>query len=143
MIRNPNATRRWQHLLEPLSGYLALAERLYTNGQVWAKGRNFGPPGDDARPVRWIVERLVQDWGRGASWCPGARDHPQEAHHLKLDISKARQRLCWQPKWPLAKALERSAGWRRSWLQDEDRRSVTLGQIAAFCLTPHTSTRGA
>ena len=143
MIRNPNATRPWQHVLEPLSGYLALAERLYTEGQVWAEGWNFGPLDEDTRPVQWIVERLVQDWGRGASWCLDGRDHPHEAHHLKLDISKARQRLGWQPKWPLAQALERTTGWHKSWLQCEDMRSVTLGQIAAFCLTPHTSTHGA
>ena len=143
VIRNPNATRPWQHVLEPLSGYLALAERLYTDGQSLAEGWNFGPLDDDAKPVQWIVERLVQDWGRGTSWCLDGGDHPHEAHYLKLDISKARQRLGWQPRWPLAKALEQITGWHKAWLQREDMRGVTLQQIAAFILTPHPPTHGA
>jgi CDP-glucose 4,6-dehydratase len=136
VIRNPNATRPWQHVLEPLSGYLALAERLYTEGQTWAEGWNFGPLDEDAQPVRWIVERLVNDWGRGASWRLDGGEHPHEAHYLKLDISKARQRLGWQPRWSLAKALEQIIGWHRAYLQRADMRDATLRQIAAFSLTP-------
>lgn len=142
VIRNPNATRPWQHVLEPLSGYLALAERLYTEGQTWAEGWNFGPLDEDAQPVWWIVERLVNDWGRGASWRLDGGEHPHEARYLKLDISKARQRLGWQPRWSLAKALEQINGWHRAYLQRADMRDATLRQIAAFSLTPQISTHG-
>jgi CDP-glucose 4,6-dehydratase len=130
VIRNPNATRPWQHVLEPLSGYLALAERLYNDGQTWAEGWNFGPQDDDARPVQWIVEHLVQDWGRDANWRLDAGDHPHEAHYLKLDISKARQRLGWQPRWNLADALQKITSWHKAWLAHDDVHALCLQQIS-------------
>lgn len=132
VIRNPHSTRPWQHVLEPLSGYLTLAERLYSEGQSWAEGWNFGPHDDDARPVQWIVERLVESWGRNASWQLDGGEHPHEAHYLKLDISKARQRLGWHPRWPLAKALEQISRWHQAYLRGEDMRNATLQQIADF-----------
>lgn len=92
MIRNPHAIRPWQHVLEPLSGYLTLAEKLYTEGPVHAEGWNFGPYDTDAKPVEWIVERMTQEWGAGASWTLDGQDHPHEATYLKLDCSKARGR---------------------------------------------------
>ncbi len=101
VIRNPHAIRPWQHVLEPLSGYLQLAQRLYEDGVAYAEGWNFGPNDEDAKPVQWIVERLTQQWGEGASWQLDDGDHPHEAHYLKLDCSKAKMRLDWQPRWHL------------------------------------------
>ncbi|NUZ08204.1 CDP-glucose 4,6-dehydratase [Piscinibacter koreensis] len=133
-IRNPHATRPWQHVLEPLSGYLTLAERLCTNGQAVAEGWNFGPADSDARPVQWIVERLVAAWGEGASWEVDPGEHPHEAHYLKLDISKAAQRLHWQPAWNLDTALQRVAEWHRAWLAGADVAAVCRAQIHQYVL---------
>jgi CDP-glucose 4,6-dehydratase len=87
VIRNPQSIRPWQHVLEPLSGYLALAERLHQDGAAWAEGWNFGPRDDDARPVQWIVETLATAWGGGATWRLDVGEQPHEANYLKLDIS--------------------------------------------------------
>ncbi|MFN6935041.1 MAG: CDP-glucose 4,6-dehydratase, partial [Tsuneonella sp.] len=97
MIRNPLATRPWQHVLEPLSGYLVLCQALWTRGDAVAGGWNFGPRDDDARPVQWIVERMCALWGEGASWERDGTVQPHEANYLKLDISKAHSGLGWQP----------------------------------------------
>lgn len=131
-IRNPQATRPWQHALEPLSGYLVLAQRLWSDGDAVAEGWNFGPADDDARPVQWIVEQLVRRWGQGAGWRREGGEHPHEANWLKLDTSKARQRLGWHPRWPLATALEHTVGWHRAWLQGQDMKRVCLDQIAQY-----------
>ncbi len=128
-IRNPNAIRPWQHVLEPLSGYLVLAERLYEFGQQEAEGWNFGPRDEDARPVQWIVERLCQAWGGGATWEIQSGDHPHEAHFLKLDISKARQRLNWSPRWTLQTTLGHIVQWHQAWLAGQDMRDICLQQI--------------
>ena len=132
VIRNPNATRPWQHVLEPLSGYLVLAERLYNDGQAFAEAWNFGPHDDDAQPVQWIVEHLVKDWGRGASWLLDGGDHPHEANYLKLDISKAKARLDWRPRWNLANALEHITTWHQAWLNKEDVQQLCLQQIQQY-----------
>jgi len=132
VIRNPQAIRPWQHVLEPLSGYLALAEKLYTEGQSWAEGWNFGPNENDARPVQWIVEQMVSNWGNGASWHIDGGPHPHEASYLKLDISKAQSRLGWQPRWMLADALENITDWHHAWLGKEDIRSCCLEQIQRY-----------
>lgn len=132
VIRNPNSIRPWQHVLEPLSGYLALAEKLYTEGQAWAEGWNFGPQDDDARPVQWIVEQMVQAWGNGASWRLDGGEHPHEANYLKLDISKAKSRLNWHPRWNLATALEQITTWHRTWLQNGSVKETCLDQIRQY-----------
>jgi CDP-glucose 4,6-dehydratase len=132
VIRNPHAIRPWQHVLEPLSGYLQLAQKLYEDGVAYAEGWNFGPNDEDAKPVQWIVERLTQQWGDGASWQLDQGDHPHEAHYLKLDCSKARMRLDWQPKWDLAHTLEMIVAWHHAYLAQEDMRKVTLEQISAM-----------
>ena len=132
VIRNPNATRPWQHVLEPLSGYLALAERLYNDGQAFAEGWNFGPHDDDAQPVQWIVEHLVNDWGRGASWQLDGGDHPHEANYLKLDISKAKAHLDWRPRWNLAAALKQITTWHQAWLDKEDVKQLCHQQIQQY-----------
>lgn len=135
VIRNPHSTRPWQHVLEPLSGYLVLAEKLFTEGQAYAEGWNFGPQDDDARPVQWIVERMVEGWGNGGSWHLDGGQHPHEANYLKLDISKARARLDWTPRWNLAEALERIITWHRAWLAGEDVRALCLRQIEQYSTT--------
>ncbi len=132
LIRNPRAIRPWQHVLEPLSGYLLLAERLYEHGQTDAEGWNFGPRDEDARPVHWIVEHLCENWGHGSSWTLQAGDHPHEANFLKLDISKARQRLHWTPRWSLDTALDRITEWHQAWLAKQDMRAFCLQQISQY-----------
>lgn len=131
-IRSPHAIRPWQHVLEPLSGYLVLAERLHQDGAAYAEGWNFGPSDEDARPVQWIVERLTSTWGEGANWKLDAGDHPHEAHYLKLDCSKAKARLHWQPRWHLAHTLSAIVEWHRAHRDGQDMREVTQRQIDAY-----------
>lgn len=131
-IRNPHATRPWQHVLEPLSGYLLLAERLHEQGQAFAEAWNFGPRDEDAQPVEWIVEQLCQLWGNQASWQLQSGEHPHEANYLKLDISKVKQRLNWAPRWTLKQALEHITHWHQSWLQEQDMHALCLQQINQY-----------
>lgn len=131
-IRNPHSVRPWQHVLEPLSGYLNLAERLYNDGAQFAEGWNFGPSDDDANPVQWIVEHLADLWGQGASWQLDDANHPHEAHYLKLDISKAKARLGWRPRWSLSTALGRIVDWHHTWLTKGDVQAICLQQIAEY-----------
>lgn len=132
LIRNPHAIRPWQHVLEPLSGYLQLAERLFLHGQLDAEGWNFGPCDEDVRPVQWIVEQLCEYWGSGASWTLQPGDHAHEASFLKLDISKARQRLQWTPRWSLEVALKHITEWHQAWLKGQDMHAVCLRQIKQY-----------
>ncbi len=132
VIRNAHATRPWQHVLEPLSGYLSLAEHLYTDGQAFAEGWNFGPKDDDAQPVQWIVEHMVKGWGNEASWQQDGGTHPHEANYLKLDISKAKARLGWQPRWSLQQALQASVEWHQQWLVGANMKAFTMSQIAQY-----------
>jgi CDP-glucose 4,6-dehydratase len=107
IIRNPKATRPWQHALEPLSGYLVLAQHLWEHGHAFAQGWNFGPRDEDARPVEWILDHMVGAWGAGASWQLDSESQPHEARYLKLDISKAKTHLKWEPTWSLEATLTR------------------------------------
>ena len=132
VIRNPDATRPWQHVLEPLSGYLMLAERLANEGKRWAEGWNFGPRDEDVRPVSWVVNHLVEYWGGGASWKLEHTPQPHEAQLLKLDISKATSRLNWAPRWTLAETLASIVDWHRCWASGGDMRAKTLSQIDAY-----------
>ncbi len=132
LIRNPHAVRPWQHVLEPLSGYLLLAESLFEHGQLDAEGWNFGPCDDDARPVQWVVERLCKEWGDGASWVLQPGEHPHEAQYLKLDVSKARQRLNWSPRLPLQTALTLVNAWHQEWLSGSDMQAFSLKQITEY-----------
>jgi CDP-glucose 4,6-dehydratase len=131
-IRNPNSVRPWQHVLEPLRGYLTLAERLHVDGATYAEGWNFGPVDEDARTVGWIVEKLATLWGDTATWENIAGDHLHEANYLKLDISKARQRLDWHPTLRLEEALRFIVDWSRARKAGADIRSLTLSQISAY-----------
>ena len=131
-IRNPMATRPWQHVLEPLAGYMVLAQALVNGGGAYAQGWNFGPTEDDARPVQWIVERLAGMWGGDARWEQDRGEHPHEAGCLKLDCSKARTLLGWRPRWDLETALERIVQWHRAFDSGADMRDVTLQQIFEY-----------
>lgn len=132
IVRNPLATRPWQHVLEPLSGYILLAERLYTDGQSFAEGWNFGPSESDARPVQWIVEHMVEAWGNNANWQLNEEAQPHEAQYLKLDISKARHKLGWEPSWDLATSLMKTIRWHSAWLAGDNIQEFTLNQIADY-----------
>ncbi len=131
-IRNPKSMRPWQHVLEPLGGYLSLAEHLFSQGSDYSEGWNFGPNEEDARPVQWIVEQLALSWGNGVSWQQDPRQHPLEATYLKLDISKAKARLGWHPIWNLQTSLLNTTDWHRSWLGQEAMKKVCLDQILQY-----------
>ncbi|OEC59566.1 CDP-glucose 4,6-dehydratase [Pseudomonas sp. ENNP23] len=131
-VRNPLSTRPWQHVLEPLSGYLVLAQRLWSDGQAVAQGWNFGPRDEDARTVEWILDHMVRNWGGNARWQLDESPQPHEARYLKLDISKARSRLGWSPSWTLETTLDRIVDWQRTWLQGGDMRAACIAEIDAY-----------
>ena len=130
VIRSPEATRPWQHVLEPVSGYLALAQRLCEGGEAFDGAWNFGPPLSDAKPVRWIVQRLCEGVP-GARYSVSAAPQPHEAHFLSLDNTKARERLGWRPRWSIADALARTIDWHLAWKAGGDMRAKCLEQIRA------------
>lgn len=130
-IRSPQSTRPWQHVLEPLSGYLLLAESLYTQGAAFAEGWNFGPNDEDARPVKWIIERLAE-MRQDVKWQCDQSPQPHEANYLKLDSSKAKSMLGWQARWRLQTALQKTLEWHQAWLSAEDVRALCLAQIAEY-----------
>ena len=132
MIRNPSAIRPWQFVLEPLRGYLRLAERLVEEPSRFASGWNFGPIDTDAKPVRWIAEELARSWGNGASWVEDSAFHPSEARFLKLDASKSKAELNWHPALPLEQALGWIVEWYRAFAQRQDVRALTLEQIERY-----------
>jgi CDP-glucose 4,6-dehydratase len=130
-LRNPGAIRPWQHVLNPLSGYLALAEALWTSKDAEG-GWNFGPDADDERPVSWIAERFAELWEGAPGWKPAGGDHPHEAPVLRLDSAKARSQLGWTPRWDLGRGLGETVSWHRRVGGGEDPRAVTLDQIGRF-----------
>ena len=127
-IRSPKAVRPWQHVLEPLSGYLMLAEQLYNNGTSFAEGWNFGPSDDDSQTVRWIIERMAE-MRKDINWRCDEAPQLHEANLLKLDSSKARRQLNWQPVWRLQSALQKTLEWHEAWRNAEDMQAVSLVQI--------------
>lgn len=131
-IRNPDAVRPWQHVLEPLRGYLTLAELLFAHGPNFAEAWNFGPHDEDAKPVGWIVEQMAALWGSGAQWQIDTAVHPHEACYLKLDTANARGRLGWRPALRLNDALSLIIDWSRQRLAGADMRELTLAQIGAY-----------
>ena len=134
-IRNPLAIRPWQHVLEPLSGYLMLAQHLYTDGAPFAEGWNFGPTDEDARPVEWIVQRMCRQWGEDARYEVDCGEHPHEAHYLKLDCSKAKSVLGWQPRWALERSLDSIIDWTHAFRRKDDLRQLCLQQIESYLAT--------
>lgn len=132
VVRNPLSTRPWQHVLEPLSGYLVLAESLYDHGNEFAEGWNFGPKDEGCKPVHWILDMMVEIWGIGASWKLDKNNNPHEAGFLKLDCSKAENRLKWEPKWELQKTLEYIVDWHQNYLNGHDAKKMCLKEINIF-----------
>jgi CDP-glucose 4,6-dehydratase len=130
-VRNPNSIRPWQHVLNPLSGYLVLAQALCESPEH-ATGWNFGPADEDARPVGWIVERMAELWPDELRWVLDEGPHPHEARYLKLDSSRARGRLGWRPPVALDEALQSIVDWYQALRDGADMRALTLGQIEAF-----------
>jgi CDP-glucose 4,6-dehydratase len=122
-------------VLEPLAGYIKLAELMTVNGPKYAEAWNFGPREEDARPVQWIVERMTEQWGGDASWRLNEDDHPYEANYLKLDCSKAYLKLNWSPKWDLNYSLEKINEWYKPKQIQENFRQATLRQIVEYMNT--------
>jgi CDP-glucose 4,6-dehydratase len=133
ILRNPAATRPWQHVLEPIAGYLMLAERLAENPGEWSEGWNFGPRGSDHKPVSWLAAEIAKHWGDGAGWAP-ANDPsgPYEAKLLAVDIAKAETKLGWHPVWPVARAVAETVAWYKDFVRGADARRRSLAQIEAF-----------
>jgi CDP-glucose 4,6-dehydratase len=131
-IRRPEAIRPWQHVLEPLHGYIRLAEQLLTHDPKFATAYNFGPADDDARPVAWIAEKMTGFWGNGAKWVLDPDHGVHEAGYLKLDASRARADLAWTPHLHLDTALDWLVQWYRAWQSGADMHPFTLAQIAAY-----------
>ena len=132
-IRNPNAIRPWQHVLDPLSGYLLLAEKLFADGHQYAEAWNFGPKIEDMATVQRVVELMAEYWGQ-AKWSVDQAETVHEAHSLKLDSSKALVFLQWQSKWSLLQALEKTTSWYRLALHGEDMKHICEQQIMNYCL---------
>lgn len=131
-VRNPESTRPWQHVLEPLSGYLMLAERLCGGDETAAEAWNFGPDAGAVTTVSWVADQLALRWGKGAGWEHDRGAHPHEAVMLALDSSKARDRLGWRPLLSLDKALDWAVEWYRAYASGLDCRDLTLQQISRF-----------
>ena len=130
-IRNPAAIRPWQHVLEPLAGYLMLAERLHAD-PAFAEGWNFGPAVADAAPVEAVIDSLIGCWGDDARWVQSPGTHPHEAATLMLDCGKANERLGWRPMLSLDQALALSAEWYRCWHQHGDLVAISKDQINQY-----------
>jgi CDP-glucose 4,6-dehydratase len=130
-VRNPKAIRPWQHVLEPLSGYMMLAEKLYTHGPKYSEGWNFGPSRTDAKPVEWIVKNLCKKW-EGSAYSIDKGRHPHEANYLILDNSKANKRLGWSPKWDLSQALDKVVDWTKAYQDKEDIYDICIEQISEY-----------
>lgn len=136
IVRNPLSIRPWQHVLEPLSGYLTLAQRLFEDGPACAEGWNFGPSDEDAKPVEWIVKAMCARWGEGAEYVVDNGNHPHEANYLKLDCSKARIKLGWHPRLDLDEAINKIIEWTLAYKEGKDMKYISLRQIEEFCSTP-------
>jgi CDP-glucose 4,6-dehydratase len=132
IVRNPMSTRPWQHVLEPISGYLVLAQHLFEDGSNIAEGWNFGPKDEDCKPVSWILDKMVTNWGKGASWELDKNNNPHEAGYLKLDCSKAAMRLNWFPKWNLEYTLESIINWHQHYLAQKNIQEQCLLEIAKY-----------
>jgi CDP-glucose 4,6-dehydratase len=139
-LRNPHAIRPWQHVLEPLRGYLAVAEVLCEDGTASGEPWNFGPEHSDAQSVEWIVRELAEIWGEGARWELEETRQPHEAQNLKLDWSKAEVRLGWRPKLRLQDALAMTAEWYKARLLEQDMGMFTSAQIGNYEKRCHLDT---
>jgi len=131
-VRNPTAVRPWQHVCEPLYGYLILAEHLFTNRNEYAEAWNFGPDDEGARTVSWLADYVCSKWGERAGWHHDKAEHPHEANYLKLDCSKAKARLGWHPRLDLATALDWTVEWYKVFFNKSDVRELTAQQIVRY-----------
>jgi CDP-glucose 4,6-dehydratase len=131
IIRNPKSTRPWQHVLEPLSGYLILAQKLYNDPVEYAGGWNFGPNDKDTKPVSWILNNMANKWG-DVNWKLENDNEPHEANFLKLDISKSKSKLDWSPVWGLDYTLSKIIDWHKSWINKKDMQIVCLKEIEQY-----------
>jgi CDP-glucose 4,6-dehydratase len=131
-IRNPNSIRPWQHVLESLSGYLLLSQKLFESGNKYAEAWNFGPNNEDAKTVKWVCEKLIEEWGDSASWVLDGGDHLHEARYLKLDCSKAKTHLNWKPRWALDQSIEKICAWHKAYLTGANMRTICLNQIKQY-----------
>lgn len=132
LIRNPHSVRPWQHVLEPLRGYLQLAERLYFDSSRYAEGWNFGPDEGDQWSVDRVVRYFINLWGDGVAWELDTRGQPPEARCLKLSCAKAKAKLSWHPLWSLDKGLEATASWYKAYFSNKDVRRLSLQQIEEY-----------
>ena len=131
-VRNHDAVRPWQHVFEPLSGYMILCEKMWNESSVFSEGWNFGPEDESVRTVAEVTDRVSELWGDGASWEKSNGDHLHEATLLKLDIAKAKGELDWRPKWNLDTALERTVSWYKGYYNGEDMQEISLEQIEEY-----------
>lgn len=131
-IRNPNSIRPWQYVLDPIAGYIGLAEKLYIEGNQYAEAWNFGPLDDDVQTVKWIVDKMSSNWHGNAKWVVDNDVHPHEANYLKLDCSKSRANLSWVPKWNLETALVKIIEWHKAEQQGADLEKISLSQIETY-----------
>lgn len=132
VIRNPLSTRPWQHVLEPLSGYLVLAQELYEQGVKYAEAWNFGPKDEDCKPVGYILDKMVSLWDGKTLWELDRNENPHEANFLKLDCSKAANRLKWQPNWNLDITLQLIVDWHNAWQKGNDMRKHCINEIKKY-----------
>lgn len=133
MLRRPKAVRPWQHLLDPLAGYLALGRQLLEHGDLYAEAWNFGPRESELVTVAQLAEQVAAAWGHGARTAVSTAETPHEARTLQLDASKAHARLGWQPRWNLAAAVQATVEWHRAWIAGQDMHAYSRGQIERYC----------
>jgi len=131
-IRSPLSIRPWQHIMEPLSGYLMLCEKLINTGASFSQAWNFGPNDNDARSVEWITQTICEMWGEGAQFEIDSNPQHHEANHLKLDCSKAKKELGWSPKWDIETTLKSIVEWNKSYLNGSNVRTITENQISDY-----------
>jgi len=130
-VRSPRSTRPWQHVLEPLSGYLLLCQKLYEDYRFYSKGWNFGPKDEDIRTVEWILDRMVEKWPN-SNWKLDHDSDFHEAKSLKLDISSTLRDLGWSPRWDLTSTIDKIIDWQKSWLNHQDMRKLSLIEIEKY-----------
>lgn len=132
VIRNPSSVRPWQHVLEPLSGYLLLAGKLFEEGPRYSGAWNFGPDDSDTRTVEWLVGRLCAKWGGGATYRIDDGPHPHEAHYLRLDCSKAKAKLGWHPRWDIETAIDKTIECTKAYAEKKSVRDICLNHIEEY-----------
>ena len=135
IIRNPSAIRPWQHVLDCLSGYLILTEKLYFNNEKFSGAWNFGPNINDCKPVEWIVEKMISVSGKNIDWVLDKKSNPHEANTLILDNNKSKKFLKWKPKWNIEESITKIIEWHKKNLNDENINEMCLSQINDYINT--------